>query len=752
MATNLTRITQRRKTEEQWSNATEVLLDGELAIVKDNNNPKLKIGNAIAQAKDLPNLEFVTSEQKDKLDKSFMTTTVAAISGFTGPLKSNYFITTDIEGQWYYDAADTTSADNYGTVRVTADGKRIKRYINTPINVKWFGAKGDGIINDTIAIQKAIDFIPEGFNLFIPKGKYLITKIQIGKKNINIIGEKGTEIFSNTTSEMIELLNCENLTFDNIKFSSYFTNNNLSYVTWGVFYTLNKVIKNLKITNCSFTNPNTYTNAIKLVFETDTSYIDGFILENTTIENVGRMGIEFQNHSSTTQERFFNINIHDNIFKNLGTLVGLDGWYGMAISVSGMGRNVNVCRNLLDKNIGIGIEVVGGSNYVTILNNKFRNFQDSVQGPITLISLDGKVRDIQAIVSGNQSMDDVPGGRVYIRRVVDGVISNNYFNLTGEFYLRDLQTCSIITNSLKSSYNRLVYMETSTTGGIFKNTNFIDNVFESTSTSGSAVILVGPNISNVNFSGGSIKKLSGEFLIDSTGNSITMKDVKLDYDINFQTPYQINITDSNTILREQQVQYRVLQIAGNLTAARTITLPVSRRRTIEITNATNFPLSFITVGGVVGITIQPGFTDKLTVRNISLDVSSSEQKNRNYTGIGSPEAILSAIPGSLYRRTDLGELYVKNTGIANLGWGKVLTEATSKYGTRILSGSGQTTINIPHGFTVIPKYTNVNAKSDDARNAGIVSWTEDATNIIITTNIAAATGVNNLIYSWEAKV
>lgn len=105
--------------------------------------------------------------------------TIAQIRALSGTLPNNNLYTTDLnqEGNWYYDSTDTTSADNTGTILVTSDGKRIKRIYDTnSINVKWFGAKGDGITNDVTILQSVIDYINSigGGTMYAPVGTYLL--------------------------------------------------------------------------------------------------------------------------------------------------------------------------------------------------------------------------------------------------------------------------------------------------------------------------------------------------------------------------------------------------------------------------------------------------------------------------------------------------------------------------------------------------------------------------------------------------
>jgi hypothetical protein len=85
-------------------------------------------------------------------------------------------------GTYYYDSSDTTSTDNGGTVIVASDGGRWK-LANTAgsLNVKQFGAKGDGTTDDTAAIQAAINALTNGGEVLFPQATYKVSStISIG--------------------------------------------------------------------------------------------------------------------------------------------------------------------------------------------------------------------------------------------------------------------------------------------------------------------------------------------------------------------------------------------------------------------------------------------------------------------------------------------------------------------------------------------------------------------------------------------
>lgn len=89
-------------------------------------------------------------------------------------------------GQFYWDSA-SVEADNGGTIiQVTGiTTGRWKRIVNTStISIKWFGCRGDGVTNDSAALNKAIDtfandLVGGGVDLLFPKGTYILGDIKI---------------------------------------------------------------------------------------------------------------------------------------------------------------------------------------------------------------------------------------------------------------------------------------------------------------------------------------------------------------------------------------------------------------------------------------------------------------------------------------------------------------------------------------------------------------------------------------------
>lgn len=113
---------------------------------------------------------------KDVLDTAKPLANYTALRAYNGTATQIRITSTGIAGFFYRDDADTTSADNGGTIIVAGNGKRWKRLFDGPSNIRWFGAKGDWNgttgTDDTLAIQSAIN--SEEWNI-VPNGSYKLT-------------------------------------------------------------------------------------------------------------------------------------------------------------------------------------------------------------------------------------------------------------------------------------------------------------------------------------------------------------------------------------------------------------------------------------------------------------------------------------------------------------------------------------------------------------------------------------------------
>ncbi|OYU94914.1 MAG: hypothetical protein CFE21_14645 [Bacteroidetes bacterium B1(2017)] len=176
-----------------------------------------------------------------------------------------YFVTDeDKQGNWYFDPTDLVSLDNEGTILVGFSGSRYKRIYDGYVNVKWFGAKGNNYLgvpfpnDDTIAIQKALDFIStsnylELWNsapvppyqyrefgmgtLFFPIGNYLITDTLLVGPFVKIMGQtkSGNTSPYNSKNNNGSIISCN--------FSRPTGENGITYNKWMIesssFYTSN---------------------------------------------------------------------------------------------------------------------------------------------------------------------------------------------------------------------------------------------------------------------------------------------------------------------------------------------------------------------------------------------------------------------------------------------------------------------------------------------------------------------------------
>lgn len=121
---------------------------------------------------------------QDVLDDAKPMADYTALRSYTGRATGVRITQTGIAGFFQRDDADTTSADNGGTIIVDGAGRRWTRRFTVALNVMWFGAKGDGTTDDTAAIQLAIN---HGAT-YIPLGTYRVTSSLVLPSNAKVRG------------------------------------------------------------------------------------------------------------------------------------------------------------------------------------------------------------------------------------------------------------------------------------------------------------------------------------------------------------------------------------------------------------------------------------------------------------------------------------------------------------------------------------------------------------------------------------
>lgn len=124
--------------------------------------------------------------------------TLAGLNGTTIPNGTTFYAlggTTDGDGgEGLFAWASGSSTTAVTGMVISATGGRFKRVVtNGVVNVRWFGAKGDAVADDTEAFQSAADWLDpisgRGGVVEIPPGQYIIDTVRVtvqGKKFIGL--------------------------------------------------------------------------------------------------------------------------------------------------------------------------------------------------------------------------------------------------------------------------------------------------------------------------------------------------------------------------------------------------------------------------------------------------------------------------------------------------------------------------------------------------------------------------------------
>lgn len=251
------------------------------------------------------------------------------------------------------------------------------------LNVRDFGAKGDSIVDDTIAIQTAIN---SGNEIYIPYGTYLISSNLQLKSDLKISGNgilkanaDGFQVITSGTAGLKNII-ITGITIDGGGQVGGVVTTGKKGVT-GIYLTnaINVIVDKVHVKNCGIMNSsnpfddNGYSGA-GILAECRSGKIKTIKIVNCIIENIagggiaGGDGIIIGGYSDDTT-----INPEDILISNCSVnIVGRN-----AISVAGdsgqsLANNVRVINNYLSNTQLAGIDVEDGSDIILSENQFFK--------------------------------------------------------------------------------------------------------------------------------------------------------------------------------------------------------------------------------------------------------------------------------------------------------------------------------------------------------------------------------------------
>jgi hypothetical protein len=274
----------------------------------------------------------------------------------------------------------------------TKDGidKQIK---NISIHPSQFGAVGDGVTNDTIAIQKTIDYVTLNHLKFItnPGEVFICNKIFITNKNNFSIDSRGIfkrqdNFETNFYSSQLTIDTCDSFYIDNINFDGNALNNGateemIDYPSW-IEYSHCLFIKNSingKIGNMTGINP---MGDVLLIDDNSNNIVFDYIYGKAN-KAIGRNCVSICVGSNIKIRDMVSINIgHD---KMPGGLC-IEPW-----AVGTTAKNITVFNAYIETKGFEGVTIVnlnGGIQNIDIQNCILKNYNLTKCRAITIIGAD----------------------------------------------------------------------------------------------------------------------------------------------------------------------------------------------------------------------------------------------------------------------------------------------------------------------------------------------------------------------------
>jgi parallel beta-helix repeat protein len=246
------------------------------------------------------------------------------------------------------------------------------------VSVKDFGAVGDGVTNDTVAIQNALNAVGvTGGALLLNEGTYLVTTLSI-PANVTFYGNSWNAVIKSIPAGSVDFIVIDNASNTTIKGIAFDMSNNPGADGNGavciVLKSTSTPTNNTTITRCKFTNANirpfidvrTQISCANLFVTYNEFYGQPALIPKPAPSSQNTAGIRI------LSAPFKNIVIDNNYFDRTQNATQIRPQYGGSISAKrydtyvGLSWSDNVVTNILDdSNVGdTPLELFGATNAV----------------------------------------------------------------------------------------------------------------------------------------------------------------------------------------------------------------------------------------------------------------------------------------------------------------------------------------------------------------------------------------------------